>query len=217
MNSTIPGAAGAIELAITLPASAPRVCAVVAHPHPLFGGTMTNKVVTTLARSLNDLGYVVARFNFRGVGASEGVHDEGRGETADCVAVIEHLQAQHSQLPMALAGFSFGGAVALAAAQQRIAAGHSVSNLLLVAPAFSRISKWAPEQTHAPPVGTRVAVIHGDVDDVVPLSSSLDWAREFDQGIVVVPGAEHFFHQRLHHIKRFVHDHAAQDYAAPRT
>jgi uncharacterized protein len=208
-TNTIAGAAGAIEIAISLPAHAPRACAVVAHPHPLFGGTMTNKVVTTLARSLNDLGYVVARFNFRGVGASEGSHDEGRGETSDCLTVIEHLQAQYPQLAMTLAGFSFGGAVALTAAQQRIAASHTVSNLLLVAPAFSRISKWAPEQTHAPPAGTRVAVIHGDVDDVVPLSSSLDWAREFDQGIVVVPSAEHFFHQRLHHIKRFVQDFAA--------
>src|SRR5206468_7571095 len=110
-RGTIAGAAGAIELAWTIPAEA-RAVAVVAHPHPLFGGTMDNKVVTTLARAFTEAGAATYRFNFRGVGATEGTHDEGRGETDDMLRVIEHARGAHAGAPLWLAGFSFGGAVA---------------------------------------------------------------------------------------------------------
>src|SRR5438105_4883357 len=113
-RAQIQGAAGDIEIASQLPES-PRAIAVIAHPHPLFGGAMDNKVVTTLARAFTEAGAAVFRFNFRGVGATEGAHDEGRGETDDMVAVVEHAKREAGELPLRLAGFSFGGAVAVRA------------------------------------------------------------------------------------------------------
>ena len=111
-RATIPGPAGAIEIAAQVPA-APTAVAVIAHPHPLFGGTMDNKVVTTLARTFVEAGAATYRMNFRGVGATEGKHDEGRGETDDLVRVIAHARGEFASLPLWLAGFSFGGAVAV--------------------------------------------------------------------------------------------------------
>jgi uncharacterized protein len=193
------GNVGTIEIAVSQPAGDAHGVAVVAHPHPLFGGTMNNKVVTTLARSLTDMGWITARFNFRGIGASEGVHDEGRGETRDCVLVAQHMQQTYPGQPLLLAGFSFGGAVALAASQEL-----KPVKLLMVAPAFSRLAAWAPGQSQAPSADTQCAIIHGDMDDTVPLGESLVWGKEHDVCVLVAPGVEHFFHQRLHHIKRFV-------------
>src|SRR5256885_54563 len=133
VRSPIEGAAGKIEVASNIPES-PRALAVIAHPHPLFGGTMDNKVVTTLVRAFSESGAAVFRFNFRGVGASEGTHDEGRGETDDMVRVIEHARSQLGGLPLQLAGFSFGGAVAVRASGRV-----DFSQLVLVAPGFRRI------------------------------------------------------------------------------
>src|SRR5271154_7550657 len=130
----ITGAAGAIEIASSIPES-PRAVAVIAHPHPLFGGTMDNKVVTTLARVLTDCGVAAYRFNFRGVGGTEGAHDEGPGETDDMGLVIGHARAAWPQLPMILAGFSFGGAVAT-----RASARADFDQLILVAPGFRRFT-----------------------------------------------------------------------------
>src|SRR5438552_18588398 len=110
-RALVVGTAGKIEVAAQVPAS-PRAVAVIAHPHPLFGGTMDNKVVTTLARAFTETGAATFRFNFRGVGASEGAHDEGRGEADDLIRVVEHARATAGDLPLKLAGFSFGGAVA---------------------------------------------------------------------------------------------------------
>ncbi len=186
-------------MSLATPATVSGV-AIVAHPHPLFGGTMDNKVVTTLARALVDLGYATARFNFRGVGKSEGTHDEGRGETLDCIQVIQHLQKLYPSLPLTQAGFSFGGAVSLAAAKQM-----APQRLLLVAPAFSRIQAWTHDDgvDLSPPASAQTAIIHGDKDDVVPVSESNAWCATYDLPLMLVPNADHFFHQRLHHIQRF--------------
>src|SRR3954468_1793109 len=118
---TLTGGAGLMECLLDLPPGAPRGIALVAHPHPLYGGTMDNKVAATLARTFVALGYVAARFNFRGVGASEGVHDDGRGETDDMAVMLAHMQATYPGLPVALSGFSFGTFVQ-AQLQQRLQA-----------------------------------------------------------------------------------------------
>ncbi len=156
-----------------------------------MGGTKDNKVVTTLARTFYALGYVALRPNFRGVGASAGTHDEGRGETADLVAVAHYAQETYGQLPLTCAGFSFGSFV-----QTRVAKEIQPDRLVLVAPAVNR---FPAEQVAA---GT--LVIHGELDDVVPLAAVLDWARPQNLPVVVVPGGEHFFHGRLHLLREIV-------------
>ncbi len=199
-KSLIEGAAGAIEVASQFP-SVPRAVAVISHPHPLFGGTMDNKVTTTLARAAYDAGAAAYRFNFRGVGKSAGFHDEGRGETADLLTVIAHARAAHPQLPLWLAGFSFGGAVTLAASEQAQA-----SEMILVAPAFSRLSQWQDGVTGDEPAADQqranTLIIHGEEDETVALDSSLAWARPRNIPVVVIPGADHFFHLRLHLIRQ---------------
>ena len=160
--------------------------ACVAHPHPLFGGTMDNKVVQTLARAFVQLGYRVERFNFRGIGKSEGGWDEGRGEIDDALALLAALREPGE--PLVLAGFSFGGYVASQAAL-RLPEDQRAERLALVGPATSRFD--------TAPVPSDTLVIHGEVDDVVPLSSVLDWARPQSLPVVVVPGVGHFFHGQL--------------------
>lgn len=203
ISAVIQGEAGAIELRAHVPVEvAPCAVAVVAHPHPLFGGTMDNKVVTTIARAFYDADAATYRFNFRGVGASAGAHDDGRGETRDMLAVIAHVQSLHPGLPLWLAGFSFGGAVTLAASEHVRAA-----EMVLVAPAFERLSRWKEisngQQDQTQPPETTI-IIHGEKDQTVPLADSMDWARLRNIPVIVVPDADHFFHLRLHIIKRLV-------------
>jgi uncharacterized protein len=188
----VAGPAGAIECAIDIPALTPRGVAVVCHPHPQFGGTMDNKVVQTLARALVQLGYRCVRFNFRGIGASQGQWDEGRGEIDDALAVVD---AQRSAAePLVLAGFSFGGYVASQAHTRLL----NVERLILVGPAVQNF-------TVAPvPAGT--VLIHGELDDVVPLAAVLDWARPLALPVTVLPGAGHFFHGQLAALKQIVLD-----------
>lgn len=207
-RALVAGAAGTIEVAASRPLNAHGV-AVVAHPHPLFGGTMDNKVVTTLARGFVEAGLATFRFNFRGVGATEGRHDEGRGETDDMLRVIEHARATTSHVPLYLAGFSFGGAIAT-----RASCVADFAQLVLVAPGFRRITAAGMGEAPDPgdpalgPRGRHAAsntvVIHGDRDDTVPLSDSLAWGAEREVPVVVVPGAEHFFHRRLHVLREIV-------------
>ena len=193
---TLTGHAGSMECLLDLPAEAPRGIALVAHPHPLYGGTMDNKVAATLARTFVALGYVAARFNFRGVGASEGVHDEGIGETDDMLVMLEHMQARYPGLPVALSGFSFGTFVQ-ARLQQRLAAeGRPAERLVLVGTAAG---KWP-----VPDVPADTILIHGEVDDTITLTQVLDWARPQDIPVIVIPGADHFFHRKLGHIKNLV-------------
>ena len=198
-KSLIAGEAGAIEVAAHInQGRPPAAIAVIAHPHPLFGGTMDNKVVTTLERALFDAGASTYRFNFRGVGNTQGVHDDGRGETADLLTVVAHARAANPDLPLWLSGFSFGAAVTLAASEEL-----RCEEMILVAPGFSRMAHWqnvksggiAPEST---------LLIHGEKDETVPLADSLDWARPRDIAVVVVPDADHFFHQRLHILRRII-------------
>jgi alpha/beta superfamily hydrolase len=193
---SLAGTVGNMECVLDLPEGAPRGIALVAHPHPLYGGTMDNKVAATLARTFVALGYVAARFNFRGVGASGGVHDDGIGETDDMLLMYQHMQARYPGLPVALSGFSFGTFV-LARLQQRLAAeGHPAERLVLIGTAAG---KWPMPEVPADSI-----VIHGEVDDTIPLVQVLDWARPQDLPVIVIPGADHFFHRKLGHIKNLV-------------
>lgn len=218
----IEGPAGAIETVVDAIAS-PRGVALVAHPHPLFGGTMQNKVVTTLSRTLNQLGYTTARCNFRGVGKTEGSHDEGRGETDDLLTVVAALQAEHGPLPLVLAGFSFGAYVQTRVAGQLAATGTPVERLILVGTAAGHVEGARHYELDS--VAADTLVIHGEKDTTVPLPNVLAWAGEIELPVVVVPHADHFFHQRLHQIRdiitRAFHGcppaHRASDRGAPCT
>ncbi len=190
---SIVGTAGPLEGVAHLPDHAPRAIAVVAHPLPTMGGTMDNKVVTTLAKAFVELGFAALRFNFRGVGGSGGTFDAGNGEADDVISVVHHARHEHGDLPLVLAGFSFGGYVQARAA---LHLKHQPQKLVLVAPAVGRFAM--------PNVPHNTLVIHGERDDVVPLADVLDWARPQHLPIVVLPEAEHFFHGRLSQIKQLV-------------
>jgi alpha/beta superfamily hydrolase len=173
--------------------------AVIAHPHPLFGGTMDNKVVQTLARAFLQCGWQTVRFNFRGVGASEGVHDEGRGEAEDFLAVVEQFAPTSGQGPLALAGFSFGGFV-MSHAMAALAPRRALEKLVFVGTAASRFQVAAvPSELHE-----RTLVLHGEHDDTVPLAAVMDWARPQVLPVTVVPGGGHFFHGQLPLLKGLV-------------
>jgi alpha/beta superfamily hydrolase len=192
----IDGPAGALETDLNDPGLPRRGIALIAHPNPVQGGTKDNKVVTTLAKTLFGLGYVAIRPNFRGVGASAGVFDQGDGETDDLVAVIRYAKARFGELPLLLAGFSFGAFV-----QTRVAQQVTAQRLVLVGPAVNRF----PAAT----VPANTLVVHGEHDEVVPLAAVLDWARPLHLPLVVVPGGEHFFHGRLHLLAQIVRVHCA--------
>ena len=157
---------------------------------------MDNKVAQTLARAFIALGYATARMNFRGVGKSEGEHDTGRGETDDMALLLEHMQKEYPGLPVALGGFSFGTFVQAQLQQRLTAQGQAAERLVLVGTAAG---KWP-----MPNVPANTILIHGELDDTIPLSAVLDWARPQDLPVLVIPGADHFFHRKLQHIKNFV-------------
>jgi alpha/beta superfamily hydrolase len=187
----VPGPVGAIETDLNDPGSQRRGIALIAHPNPVQGGTKDNKVVTTLAKAFFTLGYLTVRPNFRGVGASEGTHDQGIGETDDLLAVTAYLRNRYANPPFVLAGFSFGSFV-----QTRVAKELAAERIVLVGPAVNRFRAEA--------VAADTLVIHGEHDDVVPLRDVLDWARPQELPIVVVPGGEHFFHGRLNLLAQIV-------------
>jgi len=191
----VAGPAGRIECAVDAPAGTPVGGALIAHPHPLYGGTLDNKVVQTLARAFLELGYETWRPNFRGVGESDGVHDQGRGEIDDLAAVLAQMNAER----FVLAGFSFG-----AAAQLRLAARQRAEE-----PAEKRTEKLvlvglAATGGDLPPAPEGTLVIHGEEDSTIPLAAVLDWARPQELPIVLVPGADHFFHRKLHVLRAIV-------------
>ncbi|SDF78806.1 alpha/beta hydrolase [Paraburkholderia phenazinium] len=202
----IDGPVGKIEVALDLPddvrenGAAPRGIALVAHPHPLFGGTMDNKVAVTLVRTLTQLNYVTYRSNFRGVGKTEGEHDAGIGERDDLRAVLDYMRAQPGQadLPLVLAGFSFGTFVLSHVAARLVAEGQAIERMVFVGTAASR---W-----EVAPVPENTLVVHGETDDTVPIQSVYDWARPQELPVVVIPGAEHFLHRKLHVLKRIIVD-----------
>ena len=184
-------ASGVVETDLNDPGSGRRGVALIAHPNPVQGGTKDNKVVTTLAKAFYHLGYLAARPNFRGVGASTGVHDKGIGETEDLLAVVAYLRDRYGDCPLLLAGFSFGSFV-----QTRVARHIAAERIVLVGPAVNRF----PTETVPP----ETLVIHGENDEVVPLRDVFDWARPQQLPIVVVPGGEHFFHGRLNLLAQIV-------------
>jgi alpha/beta superfamily hydrolase len=195
-RGVIAGPVGNIEVLTELPDGAPRAIALIGHPHPLYGGTMDNKVVLTVARALRELGCVAVRSQFRGVGRSEGTHDEGRGETADQLAVIDHALARHGMLPVIAAGFSFGAFVATRVADGLAERGQPVAGMVLVglaAGSVEGIRHYEPG-----PVRDDALVIHGERDQVVPLAHVLAWAAPQDLPVTVLGEADHFFHGRLH-------------------
>lgn len=190
------GPAGKLQALRDAPEAASHGTAVIAHPHPLFGGTMDNKVVQTLARAFVQAGWTAVRFNFRGVGSSEGTHDEGRGEVDDMLAVVAHESAHG---PIAIAGFSFGAYVA-SRVLEALWATRDIRSIVLVGTATSRFpTAPLPEQAHE-----RALVIHGEEDDTVPLGSVLSWARPQSLPVTVVPGGGHFFHGQLPLLKSLV-------------
>jgi alpha/beta superfamily hydrolase len=202
----IDGGVGRIELALDWPVSAPQGIVYVGHPHPLYGGTLDNKVVAMIARTFAGLGWLAVRHNFRGVGASAGTHDEGSGETEDFLHLIDAVPKLPAlnprlpgKLPVAIAGFSFGSFVAAKAAQRLAASNRAVKYVVLIGAAAG---KWP-----MPNVAPEALVIHGESDETIPLADVLDWARPQDLPIVVIPGADHFFHRRLGLLKRLISAH----------
>ena len=190
------GEAGAIEGLLDQPEGAARGVAVVAHPHPLFGGTMDNKVVQTLARAFVQCGWTVARFNFRGVGASEGVHDAGAGEARDFLSVVEQVAPTGA---LAIAGFSFGSFVA-SHVIQALSEKRDIEKIVFVGTATERLAVAdVPAALHE-----KTLVVHGEQDDTVSLASVMDWARPQSLPVMVVPGGGHFFHGQLPLLKSLV-------------
>lgn len=216
----IEGIVGSMEMSIDLPDElkndphfAVRGLALVAHPHPLMGGTMDNKVAQTMARAFNQLGYVSVRPNFRGVGGTEGVHDDGVGELEDLLHVTDWMRipsswnefeatanqawvASANTLSLVVSGFSFGSFVGSHLVQRLADLGRPAERLVMVG---SAVGKWTLAQVPADTI-----LIHGELDETIPLIDVLDWARTQELTVQVVPGADHFFHRRLHCIRNIV-------------
>ena len=198
----IEGPAGKIETVLAEPATIPSGITVVAHPHPLHGGTMDNKVVHTVFKSMIELGYIAVKFNFRGTGNSEGAFDHGIGEVEDAVAVVQSIKNQFidhaGDLPLLLAGFSFGGGVQIQAAERL-----NPESLILVSPSLKHVGAL-----NIPANVKNTLIIQGDKDDIVPLNTILDWAAPQSLPVVIIPGAEHFFHGKLNILKRVILDYS---------
>ncbi|WP_374566105.1 alpha/beta hydrolase [Nitrosomonas sp.] len=194
----ISGPAGKLEAVLGEPSSNPRGIGIIAHPHPLHGGTMDNKVVQTVFTTLLELDFITVKFNFRGVGQSEGTFAHGAGETEDAVAVTQAIREQFgnhfADLPLLLAGFSFGGAVQLFAAKEL-----APEFLILIAPSVAKLNApMIPGTTQC------ALIIQGDKDDIVLPREVLAWAEPASQPVVVIPGAGHFFHGKLMMLRRLI-------------
>ena len=190
--------AGQLELQLDYPADCPvgKPIAIICHPHPLYGGSLTNKVVHIIARAINDLGLATVRFNFRGVGKSTGSFDDGRGETEDLLAVNNWVRQQHPDSPIWLAGFSFGAYIALKA-HQLVAA----EKLLLVAPPVTLY-----DLSDVPRVDIPWWVIQGGQDEVIDPHAVDNWVKRHPTPPVYEwfePGS-HFFHGQLNYLRDFV-------------
>jgi alpha/beta superfamily hydrolase len=203
----VDGPVGSIQTLVDAPDSV-RGLALVAHPHPLFGGTHSNKVVYTLAHALRDLDYVALRPNFRGVGQSAGVHDNGEGETDDLLAVLDYARtcwdppASSGASPLVLAGFSFGAYVQTRVAKRLADLGRPARRLILVGIATGFVEGTRRYQPEAVVAGS--LLIHGDRDTTVPLANALAFAEPLDLPVIVIPGADHFLNGRLHILRDIV-------------
>jgi alpha/beta superfamily hydrolase len=195
---TIPGPAGTLEALLDEPvdAGSPDSIAVVCHPHPQYGGAMTNKVVYSLAKAFNEAGATAVRFNYRGVGASTGTYDDGNGETADALAVLDWAAQRWPGAKLCLGGFSFGGAVAI-----RAAAARDVARLVTVAPAIRRIPVDDSSLPQCPWL-----IVQGDQDELVDPNDIQQWAEGLAESprLVMLNGVEHFFHGRLNDLRQVV-------------
>ena len=200
-TALINGPDGPIELIIDTPASV-RGIALVCHPHPLFHGSNTNKVAHTLARVFRDLGYAALRPNFRGVGKSVGAHDHGGAETEDMLSVIAWAQSRWGCLPLALGGFSFGAFVQSRVAARLAGSPTPAARMVLVGTAAGSVTGARSYATEPVPEGT--IVIHGETDETVALANVMVWAAPQELPVVVVPGADHFFHGKLHVIRKII-------------
>jgi len=198
---SLAGTAGKLETMVEVPAgvTAPAAFLVVCHPHPLHGGTMDNKVVTTLARTAREIGVPTMRFNYRGVGTSEGGFDEGRGEIQDALTVVSHGRELWPDAVLWLAGFSFGGVVALRACTTRGVG--KVDRLLTVAPALGS-HYTAPNQIQVPECPW--LIVQGTADDVVDPQLADAWSGllEPPPRVVLLPGVGHFFHGKLNELQQ---------------
>lgn len=192
------GPVGPLEGSLAVPESAPRAVAVLCHPHPQFEGTMNNKVVHTLARTFTATGIAALRFNFRGVGDSAGAYDEGVGETEDALAAVAFAHHRTGDLPLWLAGFSFGASIALRASTRTVCAG-----LVMVAPPAA---KFGPSEATAPDCPW--LVVQGDADEIAPPDDVVAWVNGIDPGpeLVMLPGVDHFFHGKLNLLRDTVSD-----------
>jgi alpha/beta superfamily hydrolase len=192
------GPASEIEMVTTLGDKQKHVSTtvIICHPHPLFGGAMGNKVVTTLARTFHDHGMATIRFNFRGVGKSTGAHDQGHGETDDVLAIAAWVKQERPQDTLWLAGFSFGGYVAANAASSL-----AVAQLITVAPQVSRFDDIDLSKILCPWL-----VIQGEADDVISPDAVYEWAEHQQPAptLVRIPGAGHFFHGQLGDLRKVV-------------
>ncbi|MCK0537910.1 alpha/beta hydrolase [Alcanivorax quisquiliarum] len=191
---TLSGPAGALEAVLELTADTPAFIAIVCHPHPLFGGTMQNKVVTTLSRACRDAGAAVLRFNFRGVGASQGAFSEGQGETEDLLAAESWLRQRYPGLPLWLAGFSFGSFVAARGAGVLAANERAPAHLFLVAPPVHNFDFTSVDSPGCP-----VTVVQSEDDEVVPAEKVFAWQQStpLAPDLIRFSGAGHFFHGKL--------------------
>ena len=196
------GAAGNMEVFIEHPEGTPTGIAIIGHPHPLKSGTADNKVVTTLARTFRDLGCVALRPNFRGVGGSEGVHDHGNGETNDMISIYAYAYHTYGNLPLYLAGFSFGAFVATRVAKALEGGDTPAKRLFLVGSVAGPLAGTSTYYGETVPADT--VIIHGELDETVPLKSVLDWAAPQELPVVVIPGADHFFGRKLHIIRNII-------------
>jgi alpha/beta superfamily hydrolase len=185
----IDGPAGKIETVIDDPGAERKGLALIAHPHPVHGGSLDNKVVKTIADTLYNLGYVAVRPNFRGVGQSEGEYDHGRGEVADMLAVHEFVSTRYHDLPLLLAGFSFGAYV-----QSVVSETLNPRHLLLVGPAVTMF--------HMGEAPSHTIIIHGEDDEVAPIAAAREWAQRHGFVFAVVRNADHFFHKKLSELKQ---------------
>jgi len=201
------GPVGRLEVFVDLPATEPQAAAIVLHPHPTQGGSAEHPLPATLANALVDLGFLVLRPNFRGVGRSDGEHASASGEADDIRQLADAMRSTFGELELALVGFSFGAFVAAKVAKQMAEAGHPLRRVALAGLPYGPV-RGSP--VYDTPSGIPGAVVvHGERDDRVPLASVLDWARLDGQPVVVVPGADHFFKGRLVVLRSLVADHLA--------
>jgi len=203
----LPGPAGQIELLIDTPDGPIAGLAIVTHPHPKLGGTAEHKIPQIMARAFQSHGFLAVRPNFRGVGATEGAHDGGSGETDDIIAVVRRLREEYPGLPVVLAGFSFGAYVQAMAAKRLREEGRPIAQIVLAGVPYGTVAGHRSYDT--PPVPENALIIHGEADSSVPLSNVFEWARPQRLPVVVFPGANHFFTGYLHSLKTEIVRHLA--------